>query len=136
MTECHVFNLTQRASSPLYTQVTLLNPTLVDALWAVTTGASAAKYCRPEDAHTMAVTQSEAAFGPFRVRPAHGLLAGRGLKLPRAQRLTITFAPPDNKTYRETLVFGVSKGRPVALELVGQGSYEEGEEHQRVLYQL
>lgn len=122
--------------APKALEVTLLNPTLVDALWSATTTDGAAKYCKPEEAHTMGVTQSEATFGPFTVKPAHGLLPGRGLKLPRTQRLTVTFKPPDHRQYRQTVVFGVSKGRPVTLELVGTGSYSEAEEHQRQLYQL
>jgi len=122
--------------APKSLEVTLLNPTLVDALWSATSGDGAAKYCKTEEAHTMAVTQSEATFGPFTVKAAHGLLQGRGLKLPRTQKVTVTFKPPDNKQYRQTVVFGVSKGRPVTLELVGTGSYMEAEEHQRQLYQL
>jgi hypothetical protein len=53
-----------------------------------------------------------------------------------AQSITVTFSPPDNKEHRQLVVFGCSKGRPVALELVGVGSYDEVEEHQRVLYQI
>jgi hypothetical protein len=79
---------------------------------------------------------SEAKFGPFTVRPAQGLLQGRSLKLPRTQRVTITFTPTEASEYRQTLVFGASKGRPVVLELIGTGSFDETEEHERLLYQL
>jgi hypothetical protein len=33
------------------------------------------------------------------------------------------------------LVFGASKGRPVTLQLLGQGTFDESDEHQRQLYQ-
>mmetsp|Transcript_3650 Transcript_3650/g.9844 ORF Transcript_3650/g.9844 Transcript_3650/m.9844 type:complete len:1159 (+) Transcript_3650:140-3616(+) len=79
---------------------------------------------------------NEAKFGAFSLWPAAGCLPGRGLQLPRTQSITITFSPPDNKEHRQLVVFGCSKGRPVALELVGVGSYDETEEHQSVLYQI
>jgi hypothetical protein len=66
--------------------------------------------------------------GAFSLQPAAACLPGRGLKLPRRQAVTITSALPDNKEHRQTVVFGASKGRPVALELVGWGSYNEEEE--------
>lgn len=68
--------------------------------------------------------------------PTQGLLQGRGLKLPRTQKVTITFNPTEAKEYRQLLVFGASKGRPITLELIGVGSFEEPEEHQRPLYQI
>ncbi len=115
-------------------EVTLLNPTLVDALWAVSTVDQPPKYCTPEELPKAGY--SEAHIGPFTIRPACGLLGGRGIKLPRTQRVTVTFAPPDSKQYTQRVVFGASKGRPVELLLVGQGSYLETDEHQRGLFQV
>ncbi|KAJ9523120.1 hypothetical protein QJQ45_023889 [Haematococcus lacustris] len=118
-------------------EVTLLNTSLVDALWAATNANALdrPRYCRVEDASTAAAT-SEITFGAFTVQPACGFLPGRGLKLPRTQRITVTFAPTDAKEYRTTLMFNAHKGRPVVLEVVGQGSFDETEEYGGLLYQL
>lgn len=50
------------------------------------------------------------------------------------QQVTITFAPLDNKSYEETLIFAVHRGRPCSLGVQGTGSYNETEEHQAKLY--
>ena len=68
-------------------QVVLRNPTLVDATWTVTTPG-----VRPKTAGTAgadggasAAAPDEARFGAFIVRPAGGILPGRGLHLPKTQ---------------------------------------------------
>jgi hypothetical protein len=116
-------------SAPKPVEVLLSNPTLVDAKWYVT-----APGVRPSTANLVVGGEApEVRIGPFLVRPASGLLPGRGLRLPRTQRLTITFAPTSAVDSTQTLVFNVAKGRACTLSLTGTGSFDETEEHQAPL---
>jgi hypothetical protein len=117
-------------------EISLQNPTLVDALWAVTSGDHKPTFCEPGRESAAAAAYSQVQIGPFIISPARGVLPGRGIKLPRTQRVTVTFAPPDNGSYQQQLTFVVSRGRPVHLMVTGQGSFDETEEFQDRLFQI
>ena len=122
-------------------EIMLCNPTLVDAAWTVTAAGvrpkTAAARGLPSSSGTAAaagvVEPDEARFGPFIVRPASGLLPGRGLRLPHTQLVTVTFAPTDAADCTQSLVFAVAKGRACTLALAGTGSFDETEEHEAPL---
>jgi len=121
--------------SPKPVDIILSNPTGVDASWVVVQQNGRPKYFKfPDD--QAAAANSEAVFGPFIVRPAGGLLPGRGLHMPRTQRVTIAFAPTAAQNHEETLIFAVSKGRHCSITLQGSGSFQETEEHQAILYKI
>jgi hypothetical protein len=79
---------------------------------------------------------SEVKIGAFTVRPGGGVLEGRGLKMPKTTSVSITFTPPDGETHNEVIHFNVSKGRLLTIEVTGQGSFDEVEEHNSKLYQI
>ena len=123
--------------APKPVEIMLSNPTLVDATWTVTAAGVRPKASvgqqQQADGSRVHEAEDEARFGPFIVKPAGGLLPGRGLRLPRTQVITITFAPTDAVEYTQNLVFAVSKGRVCTLALEGTGSFDETEEHQALL---
>jgi hypothetical protein len=71
-----------------------------------------------------------AVFGTFSVSPASGVIPGRGLGMPRSQRVVVTFAPQDAAPAAARLWVAVAAGRGCSLQLEGQGSYNEALEHQ------
>jgi hypothetical protein len=116
--------------SPKPVEVTLSNPTQVDATWsAMLPTAGRPKFPgAPEE--LAGASTSEARFGPFIVRPAFGLLPGRGLHLPRTLKVTITFAPTEASDYAQGIRFAVQNGPSLPLMLKGSGSFDETEEFQ------
>lgn len=128
--------------SPKPLEVTLINPTGVDAAWAVTTATAAAGGAKPhypklgDAAAAGAAAMSEARLGPWVVRPGSGVLPGRGLGMPRTVKVTVTFAPADGSAQEEQLVFAVHRGRQVALQVEGEGSFDERDEHQGHLFRI
>ncbi len=77
---------------------------------------------------------TEARIGPYIVRPASGVLPGRGLRLPHQQAISITFAPTEAETYEGELIFAVMRGKECSVEIDGKGSIEETDEHKGKLY--
>ncbi|KAG1668832.1 hypothetical protein FOA52_004926 [Chlamydomonas sp. UWO 241] len=114
-----------QAPKPL--TLTLSNLTLVDATWGVVPAGGRAKLS-PEDVEEAAT--GEARFGPFIVSPAGGVLPGRGLGLPRTQKVTVTFAPTEAADCAHALRFAVMHGRSATVGVRGSGSFDETEEHQ------
>lgn len=77
---------------------------------------------------------SEARVGPWIVRPAAGVLPGRGLGMPARQKITVTFAPQAAEAFEQRFVFLVQRGRPCSLSVAGAGSVDEVEEHHAKLF--
>lgn len=144
--------------SPKPLELTLSNPTTVDARWSVAlasggkassvaggggggkaAGSSGRSKAEAEAAAAAAAAAgedgvvAEVRFGPFIVWPGGGLLPGRGLGLPRTQKVTVTYAPGDASEHSQVLRFAVQGGRSCTLELHGTGSFDETEEHQALL---
>ncbi|MEW5301041.1 MAG: hypothetical protein WDW36_003924 [Sanguina aurantia] len=120
--------------APKPMDVTLSNPTDVDATWAVTVDGVKPRFIPPSELAASAT--SEARFGPWVVRPSCGVLRGRGLRMPLKQRVSVTFAPVDSSQVLQRLVFAVQKGRPCALDVHGVGSHDEREEHLTKLFTM
>ncbi|PNH03312.1 hypothetical protein TSOC_010637 [Tetrabaena socialis] len=77
---------------------------------------------------------AEARIGPYIVRPASGVLPGRGLLLPHTQVVSITFAPTEAELYEGELLFAVLRGKACSVDVDGVGSTEETDEHKGRLY--
>jgi hypothetical protein len=77
-----------------------------------------------------------AQFGPFTLTPASGVIPGRGLGMPRSQRVVVTFSPPDDTAAAASLRVTVLGGHGCDLLLSGRGAYDETREHQACLKQL
>ncbi|KAG2495146.1 hypothetical protein HYH03_006754 [Edaphochlamys debaryana] len=77
---------------------------------------------------------AEARIGPYIVRPASGVLPGRGLGLPRSQTIRITFAPTEEGCYEGELIFAVLRGKDCSVDVDGEGSIEETDEHKGKLF--
>ncbi|KAG2422156.1 hypothetical protein HXX76_016235, partial [Chlamydomonas incerta] len=71
---------------------------------------------------------AEARIGPYLVKPASGVLPGRGLGMPRSQRISITFAPTEAEAYEGELIFAVLRGKQCSVDVDGEGSIEETDE--------
>lgn len=70
-----------------------------------------------------------AAFGAFTVTPASGVIPGRGLGMPCSQRVSVVFAPPDDRPASAALRVAAFGGRGCELRLEGRGTYDEAREH-------
>ncbi|EFJ49783.1 hypothetical protein VOLCADRAFT_104231 [Volvox carteri f. nagariensis] len=77
---------------------------------------------------------AEARIGPYIVRPASGVLPGRGLQLPHTQTISILFAPTEPESYDGELIFAVLRGKECSVEIDGLGSVEETDEHKGKLF--
>jgi hypothetical protein len=77
-----------------------------------------------------AAATTTASFGLFTVTPASGVLPGRGLGLPRSQRVTVQFAPGDSAASAVRLRIAVEAGRGFELGMEGRGTYDEAKEFQ------
>ncbi|GLC49027.1 hypothetical protein PLESTB_000174500 [Pleodorina starrii] len=77
---------------------------------------------------------AEARIGPYIVRPASGVLPGRGLRLPHTQTISILFAPTEPESYDGELIFAVLRGKECSVEIDGIGSVEETDEHKAKLF--
>lgn len=115
-----------KAPKPL--EVTLLNTAGVEATWAVVPPGKTARQAL--DAARSGKAEKQLRVGPYLVTPAHGVLAGRGLGMPRKEALTVIFAPSDNLPHSQALVVAVYKGNGCVVELHGTGSYDEADEFQ------
>ena len=61
----------------------------------------------------------------FRVQPAAGHIPGRGLGMPRTQKVTIAFGPQEEAPYEAAIVFTTRHGRSITVDLSGAGSFAE-----------
>ncbi|PNH03313.1 hypothetical protein TSOC_010636 [Tetrabaena socialis] len=79
---------------------------------------------------------AEARIGPYIVRPASGVLPGRGLLLPHTQVTVVrsTLAPTEAELYEGELLFAVLRGKACSMDVDGVGSMEETDEHKGRLY--
>ncbi|KXZ45748.1 hypothetical protein GPECTOR_51g734 [Gonium pectorale] len=77
---------------------------------------------------------AEARIGPYIVRPASGVLPGRGLLMPHTQKISITFAPTEAESYDGELIFAVLRGKECTVDIDGIGSIEETDEHKGRLF--
>ena len=113
--------------APREIEVTLTNPTTADAEWEarlvmmdehVRAGAGAS-----EDGES---TASRAGTEPtFCLQPAFGHIPGRGLGMPRTQKVTIAFTPQEEKPYEAAVVFTARRGRSITVDVSGAGSFAE-----------
>ncbi|GFR52101.1 hypothetical protein Agub_g14614 [Astrephomene gubernaculifera] len=77
---------------------------------------------------------AEARIGPYIVRPASGVLPGRGLRLPHTQKISITFAPTEAGAFDGELIFAVLRGKDCSVDIDGIGSIDEADEHKGKLF--
>lgn len=144
-----------RAPKPL--TVVLANNALVDCAWAVVPAGAPVPRAEleallrdappPATPANMSMTATAGAFvaaaatggaagdgnsarvGDFVVTPARGVLQGRGLNMPRRQRVTVTFAPSDNRAHSAALNFVVLRGDGCMVSVHGTGTFDETLEH-------
>jgi hypothetical protein len=115
-------------TAPREMEITLTNPTTADAEWEARLVMADAEPARgagaSEDGESAA---SGAAVGEptFRVQPAAGHIPGRGLGMPRTQKVTIAFAPQEEAPYEAAIVFTTRHGRSITVDLSGAGSFAE-----------
>lgn len=130
------------AAAPHMLELVFTNPTEADAAWKATitqalpsvptispTQASA----RPgRDVRKAAATDAAAVpqqgASAFTVVPEQGVLQGRGLGMPRQQRLQVTFAPCHSGECCGELWLTVAGGGRVCVPLRGLGVHAEGAE--------
>lgn len=119
-----------KAPKPL--TVIFSNHSAVDAVWSV--NFPGGKAAAPKAAANRGdATDSYLQIGPYIVRPAYGVVPGANLRSPNEQRLTVTFAPKDDKEYNQTLNITLPTGDGLSLDLQGVGSFDEADEFQEQL---
>ena len=141
--------------SPKTLEVELSNPSLVDATWSAQIGTAgfeagaaasvsfaqggqraaglgpakaalpSGKTAGPDKA---AVQQRSDASAPFTVAPSSGRLTGRGLAMPKTQKLLVTWAPKQTGLCTAELSVVVAQGQTVKIALSGLGTYNEAHE--------
>jgi len=74
--------------------------------------------------------------GRINVAPRWGYISGRGLKMPNQQNVTVTFGPQLQGPYTKRLAFAVYQGRGCEVQVQGQGTLDETQEHLGILKQL
>lgn len=147
------------AAAPRTLELVVTNPTEADAAWTATiqpvrplsgpaAAAAAAQAGAPQPARPVQVRRAScgsagtcaaaaAAVAPsaFSVVPEQGVLPGRGLGMPRQQRLRVTFAPRSSGPCAAELVLAVAGGGVVCVALQGEGVHAERAEA-RTAYDL
>jgi hypothetical protein len=149
-------------SAPRPLELLLTNPSRVDATWhaqllmlpagatqnsnssssAVPTAAAAAGRSSLSASGTSSgvATSSEevhsaasSAAVKFTVQPSSGVIPGRGLGMPKAQRIVVTCAAIGNRPGAAELRLVVQHGAGCGVMLRGCGTFDEGHEHLAVL---
>ena len=129
------------------------NPSLVDAIWSAQIGTAgfeggaaasvsfaqggqraaglaqavlpSGKTASPDKA---AMQQRSDASAPFTAAPSSGRLTGRGLAMPKTQKLLITWAPKQTGLCTAELSVVVAQGQTVKIALSGLGTLHEAHE--------
>lgn len=123
-------------AAPRPLQLLLTNPTTVDAKWHV----KLVPMQQQQQGQQGPLQQQHSAATEvgklFTVQPDKGVLAGRGLGMPKTQQVTVTFAPSGDVTAAAELRILVDGGSGCIVRLQGQGTFEETKEHLAVLKDL
>ena len=147
--------------SPKALEVELSNPSFVTAEWSVqlqTSSVEGALAASVSFAHggaprtapsqvalpkgnaagsdTVPVQQRCGADAAFIVNPSNGLLLGRGLAMPRKQKLLVTFAPKQPGASTAVLKVLIAEGRTIEIALSGEGTYSQADEFQAQLQDI
>ena len=147
--------------SPKTLEVELSNPSFVAAEWSVqlqsssTTAASAAsvsfahegpfRTTPSQDAYSQAtdaasgVATAQQRCGPdaaFIATPSSGVLPGRGLAMPKKQKLLVTFAPRQSGACTALLKVLLVEGRTMEIALSGEGTYSQADEFRAQLQNM
>ena len=146
--------------SPKTLEVELSNPSFVAAEWSVelqsgSTAAAAASVSfapgglgmtAPSPAalpgthvvgpDTVLGQQKVGAGAAFSVSPGNGVLLGRGLAMPKKQKLLVTFAPRQAGACSAVLKVLLVEGRAIEIALSGEGTYSQADEMQAQLQNI
>lgn len=121
-------------NAPKVMEITLINPTLVDATWQIVDEehpkpktpqrrrSSAASGTTRRASATKAPDRAHPA---FEIHPTSGVIAGRGIGQPQRQKVTIRFHPKHDLQYKRQYRVRVKKGLGTFFALKGSGSYNE-----------
>ena len=72
----------------------------------------------------------------FSVSPGNGVLLGRGLAMPKKQKLLVTFAPRQSGACTALLKVLLVEGQTIEIALSGEGTYSQGDEIQAQLQNI
>ncbi|WIA14054.1 hypothetical protein OEZ85_002608 [Tetradesmus obliquus] len=113
-------------AAPRPLQLLLTNPSRVDAAW---------------QAQLVSLPAAAAAGGAagltrFAVEPAAGVIPGRGLGMPRSQRITVTCVAAGNGPGAAELRLSVAHGAGCSVRLQGCGTFDEAQEYLAVLMDM
>ena len=147
--------------SPKTLEVELSNPSFVAAEWSVQlqsstpTAASAASVSfahggqsrtapsqqalsQPPDAASDVATMQQrcGADAAFSASPSSGVLPGRGLAMPKKQKLLVAFAPRQSGACTAVLKVLLVEGRTIEIALSGEGTYSQADEFQAQLQNI
>lgn len=147
--------------SPKTLEVELSNPSCVAAEWSVQlqsgtpTAASAASVSfaqggqsrtapsqqalsqRTDAASDVATTQQRCGVdAAFSASPSSGVLPGRGLAMPKKQKLLVAFAPRQSGACTAVLKVLLVEGRTIEIALSGEGTYSQADEFQAQLQNI
>ena len=132
--------------SPKALEVELSNPSFVAAEWSVqlqsstTTATSAASVSfahggpsrtAPTQEATSDVATVQQRCGDdaaFIASPSSGVLPGRGLAMPKKQKLLVTFAPKQAGACTAILKVLLAEGQTIDIALFGEGTYSQADE--------
>jgi hypothetical protein len=105
------------AAAPRMLELVITNPTAADAAWTGTVRAAPAPVTAGQPPGPAAAS--------FTVSPQQGMLAGRGLGMPKQTRLQVSFAPTCSGPCAAELLLAVRGGGQVAVVLKGLGVHGE-----------
>ncbi|QDZ19488.1 hypothetical protein A3770_03p20060 [Chloropicon primus] len=117
-------------NAPKVIELTLTNPTIVDAMWSITE----LEESKPRKLSSSStgtrrlsnrVTVAEKAKPVFEIAPTSGMIRGRGIGQPQQQKITIRFHPQHDLEYKRQYRVRVKKGLGTFFALKGCGSYNE-----------
>lgn len=114
-------------AAPRTLELVITNPTGAQAAWQASIQPLAPP-AAAEAAQQLGRPVQQAAASAFTVLPQQGVLAGRGLGMPKQTGLQVVFAPFCSGAFAAALRLGVHGGREVSAVLMGQGVHAEGAE--------
>jgi hypothetical protein len=122
-------------SAPRPLQLLLTNHSRVDATWhaQLLMLPEAGDSTAAATSRGLAASSAAASLMKFAVEPASGVIPGRGLGMPRTQRITVTCVAAGNAPGAAELQLLVAHGVGCSVKLQGCGTFDEGREHLAVL---
>lgn len=72
----------------------------------------------------------------FAASPSNGMLPGRGLAMPKKQKVLVTFAPKQLGMSKANLKVMIAEGRTIEVAVFGEGTYSQGDEFQAQLQSI